>query len=149
MNYPSDPHVECNAEIAALRAELAEKRETYERSTANLRAEVARLNLLLDQRREETAMAIAARVTESNRAKQAERERDEARFLAEARASEAYKNEVVVALRETAGQLDALREAVRTIREKAHDASTGPAVTDVLWEIRSDCDAALDAAGGE
>jgi hypothetical protein len=36
-----------------------------------------------------------------------------------------------------ANEIDRLHDRLRQIGDRAHDASTGPAVPDVLWEIRS------------
>jgi hypothetical protein len=41
-----------------------------------------------------------------------------------------------LAQREPLTDADKLREVLRSIGDIAHDASTGPAVPDVLWEIR-------------
>ena len=41
------------------------------------------------------------------------------------------------ALRAQANEIDRLHDRLRQIGDRAHDASTGPAVPDVLWEIRS------------
>ena len=41
------------------------------------------------------------------------------------------------ALRAQANEIDRLHDRLRQIGDRAHAASTGPAVPDVLWEIRS------------
>jgi hypothetical protein len=51
--------------------------------------------------------------------------------------------EAAAALEAQAAQIDALQDALIDIGNMAHNASTGPAVPDVLWEIRG---AAYDAA---
>ena len=46
-----------------------------------------------------------------------------------------YKAALAVAA-EPRSDADALHDVLRQIGDMAHDASTGPAVPDVLWEIR-------------
>jgi len=40
-------------------------------------------------------------------------------------------------MREAADEIERLNDLLIEIGNKAHDASTGPAVSDALWEIRS------------
>ena len=47
-----------------------------------------------------------------------------------------YKAAMAVSAEPRSDDADRLREVLHRIGDMAHDASTGPAVPDVLWEIR-------------